>query len=117
MFDDDITTKSIIIFKSLKFDKLKNYKIFFEKKHKHWFRDAKLMFIKCFDYFLNDKSKILQCIISLKNDSRTQWFNYCNNDINLNDIIFDDFEKFLLNLIVDLMNRRLNVYERWKNIK
>ena len=35
MFDNDTTTKSIMIFKSLKFNKLKNYKIFFEKKHKH----------------------------------------------------------------------------------
>ena len=32
IFDNDTTTKSIIIFKSLKFDKLKNYKIFLKKK-------------------------------------------------------------------------------------
>ena len=117
MFNDDTTTKSIAIFKSLKFDKLKNYKNFFEKKHRHWIRDAKLMFIKCFDYFLNNKSKILQCMIFLIDDSQTQWFSHCNNNINLNDVTFDDFEDFLLNLIVDSVNRRLNVYERWKNVK
>ena len=33
MFDNNAITKSIVIFhKSLKFDKLKNYKFFFEKK-------------------------------------------------------------------------------------
>ena len=56
-------------------------------------------------------------MISLIDDSQIQWFSHCNNDSNLNDVTFDDFEKFLLNLIVDLVNRRLNVYERWKNIK
>ena len=36
VFDDDETTKSMTIFhKSLKFNKLKNYKEFFEKKHRH----------------------------------------------------------------------------------
>ena len=36
MFDDDAMTKSIVIFhKSFKFDKLKNYKSLFEKKHRH----------------------------------------------------------------------------------
>ena len=55
MFDDDAITKSIVIFhKSLKFDKLKNYNFFFEKKHRYWMRDAKLAFIKSFDYFSND---------------------------------------------------------------
>ena len=35
----------------------------------------------------------------------------------MNDVIFDDFENFLLNLIVDSINRWLNAYERWKNVK
>ena len=35
----------------------------------------------------------------------------------MNDVTFDDFENFLLNLIVDSINRRLNVYERWKKAK
>ena len=36
VFDDDETTKLVTIFhKSLKSDKLKNYKKFFEKKHRH----------------------------------------------------------------------------------
>ena len=117
VFDDDETTKSMTIFhKSLKFNKLKNYKEFFEKKHRHWMRDAKLIFIKNFDYFSNDRTKILWCMTFLIDDSQTQWFNHCVNDLKLNDVIFDDFENFLLNLIVDSMNRRLNVYERWKKL-
>ena len=36
MFNDDVIIKSIVIFHKLfKFDKLKNYKFFFEKKHRH----------------------------------------------------------------------------------
>ena len=36
VFNDDETTRSMTIFhKSLKFDKLKNYKKLFEKKHRH----------------------------------------------------------------------------------
>ena len=35
----------------------------------------------------------------------------------LNNVIFDNFEIFLLNLIVDSMNRWLNFYERWKKVK
>ena len=60
MFDDDAMTKSIVIFHKLfKFNKLKNYKKFFKKKYRHWMRDAKLIFIKNFDYFSNDRTKIL----------------------------------------------------------
>ena len=35
----------------------------------------------------------------------------------MNNVTFDNFENFLLNLIVDSVNRWLNVYERWKNVK
>ena len=80
-------------------------------------RDAKLTFIINFDYFSNDRTKILWCMIFLIDDSQTQWFNHYVNDLKLNDVTFDDFENFLLNLIVDSVNRRLNVYERWKKVK
>ena len=71
VFDNDKTTKSMIIFhKSLKSDKLKNYKKIFEKKHRYWMRNAKLIFIKSFDYFLNDRTKILWNIIFLIDDSQ-----------------------------------------------
>ena len=118
MFDNDAITKSIVIFHKLfKFDKLKNYKSFFEKKHRHWMRDAKLTFIKNLNYFSNNRTKILWCMFFLISDSQAQWFSHIDNDENLNDVIFDDFENFLLNLIVDSVNRRLNVYKRWKNVK
>ena len=71
MFNNDATTKLMTIFhKSFKFDKLKNYKEFFKKKHRHWMRDAKLIFIKNFDYFLNDRTKILWNMIFLIDDSQ-----------------------------------------------
>ena len=71
MFDDDMTTKSMTIFhKSFKSDKLKNYKKIFEKKHRHWMREAKLIFIKNFDYFSNDRTKILWNMIFLIDDSQ-----------------------------------------------
>ena len=33
-----------------------------------WFRDAKITFIKVFEYFIIDISKIMYCIKSLKSD-------------------------------------------------
>ena len=118
VFDDGETAESVTIFhKSLKSDKLKNYKELFEKEHRHWMRDAKLAFIKSFDYFSDDRTKILWCMTFLIGDSQAQWFSHCANDLKLNDVTFDDFENFLLNLIADSVNRRLNVYERWEKAK
>ena len=54
---------------------------------------------------------------SLTGDPQAQWFSHCANDLKLNDVTFDDFENFLLNLIADSVNRRLNAYERWEEAK
>ena len=66
-------------------------------------------------YFIIDKVKILWYMQFLKDDSIIQWFIHTFDDetITTDQIIYLKFEQFLLNLIIDLINRRLIVYEKF----
>jgi len=68
-------------------------------------------------YLITNKNKILYCMLFLKNDVATQWYSRTNNDAKLKNEIFEEFRKFLLNLIANLANCRLFAYERWKNAR
>jgi len=63
-------------------------------------------------YFITNKDKILYCMLFLENDVVTQEYLRTNNDAKLKSEIFEEFRKFLLNLVVNLANCRLLVYER-----
>ena len=47
----------------------------------------------------------------LKGDLNTQWYKYFQT-YRLNEIIFEFFKLFLLDLITDSINRRLLVYKK-----
>ena len=55
---------------------------------------------------------------SLKNDSTTQYFTHTSNNeiMTSNEIIYLKFDHFLLNLIIDSINRRLIVFEKFDTI-
>ncbi len=68
-------------------------------------------------YFITNKNKILYCMLFLKNDVATQWYSRTSNGAKLKSETFEEFKEFLLNLIANSINRRLLVYERWKNAR
>ncbi len=100
------------MFKFLKFEKLKLYKNLSVNKHIIWFRKIDINMMRFLTYFITNKNKILYCMLFLKNDVATQWYLRTNNNAKLKSEIFEEFRKFLLNLIVNLANRRLLVYEK-----
>ena len=69
-------------------------------------------------YFVIDKVKIFWYMQSLKNDSIIQWFIHIFDDetITIDQVIYLKFEQFLLNLIIDSINRRFIVYEKFDAI-
>ena len=66
-------------------------------------------------YFVIDKIKILWCMQFLKNDSIIQWFIHTFDDetMTVDQIIYLKFEQFLLNFVIDSINRRLIVYKKF----
>ena len=102
--------------KIIKLDSMSKYKKVNQDEHIRWFREIDLKFLKSSNYFSNDKFKILFCMKSFKDDSTIQWFQHINNDHNLKSIIFVDFEQFLFDLIIDSINCRLLVYEKWIDV-
>ena len=69
------------------------------------------------EYFFIDVIKIVYCMQFLKDDSAVQWYQHINENALLSKKFYARFMTFLLDLIIDLINRRLHVYERWKEIK
>ena len=97
---------------------MRTYKNQNENEHQRWFRNAKIKMMNISKYFVINKIKILWCMQFLKNDSIIQWFTHIFDDetITIDQIIYLKFEQFLLNLIVDSINRRLIVYEKFDAI-
>ncbi len=108
---------SLIMFKSLKLEKLKLYKSLSVSEHIIWFCEIDINMMRFLTYFTTNKNKILYCMLFLENDVVTQWYSRTSNDAKLKSEIFEEFRQFLLNLIANLANRRLLVYERWKNAR
>ncbi len=105
------------MFKSLKLKKLKSYKSLSVDKYITWFRKIDINIMRFSTYFTTNKNKILYCMLFLENDVATQWYSRTNNGAKLKSEIFEEFRQFLLNLIANFANRRLLVYERWKNAR
>ncbi|KAG6991435.1 hypothetical protein G7Y79_00052g087750 [Physcia stellaris] len=94
-----------------------SYKGESEGEHIRWFREAELEFLACPSYFMDDRSKILWCMSSLRGDPQSQWFNRTDNGKDLEDISYDYYKSFLLNLVADPVNRRLAAYENWERAR
>ncbi len=112
-----VIASSSIMSKSLKLKKLKPYKSLNVSKHITWFREIDINMMRSSTYFTTNKNKILYCMLFLKNNVTTQWYSRTSNDAKLKSETFEEFREFLLNLIANLANRRLLVYERWKNVR
>ena len=117
--DDAFITISSIIFKdkSIKSDKMRFYKNLSVDEHVRWFREINIKYIMSLEYFSIDVIKIVYCMQFLKDDSTVQWYQHVNENALLSKKFYARFMTFLLDLITDLINRRLFVYERWKKIK
>ena len=100
-------------FKFVKSKKMRLYYDLSESEHQRWFKDVIIKYFRSFDYFVTDEDKILYCMKFLKNDSVNQWFTHINEELTLKRIIYDEFKKFLLDLVANSTNRRLLFYERW----
>ena len=94
---------------------MKAYKSQSENEHQRWFRDIKIKMMNVSKYFIIDKVKILWCMQFLKDDLITQWFTHTfdGETITADQVIYLKFKQFLLNLIIDSINRRLIVYEKF----
>ena len=100
-------------FKFVKSKKMRLYYDLSESEHQRWFKDVIIKYFRSFDYFVTDEDKILYCMKFLKNDSINQWATHTNEELALKEIIYDEFKKFLLNLVANSTNRRFLFYERW----
>ena len=99
--------------KSVKPDKMRPYYGQSEGEHQRWFREVVIKYLRSPDYFVTDKDKILYCMESLEGDPANQWSTHTDDGQALEGVTYDDFKGFLLNLVADPANRRLQAYERW----
>ena len=117
--DDAFMTVLSITFKnkSIKLNKMRFYKDLSVNEHVRWFREIDIKYIMSLEYFFIDMIKIVYCMQFLKDDSTVQWYQHVNENALLSKKFYARFMTFLLDLIINLINRRLFVYERWKEIK
>ena len=103
--------------KSIKLNKMRFYKDLNVDEHVRWFREIDIKYMMSLEYFFIDVIKIVYCMQFLKDDSTVQWYQHVNENALLSKKFYAKFMTFLLDLITDSINRRLFVYERWKEIK
>ena len=117
--DDAFMTTLSITFKDklIKLNKMRFYKDLNVNEHVRWFREIDIKYMMSLEYFFINVIKIVYCMQFLKDDSTVQWYQHVNENALLSKKFYAKFMTFLLNLITDLINRRLFVYERWKEIK
>ena len=74
--------------------------------------------INVLKYFIINKVKILYCMQFLKDDLIIQWFIHTFDDetMTIDQVIYLKSKQFLLNLVVDSINRWLIVYEKFNAI-
>ncbi|KAL2036420.1 hypothetical protein N7G274_010860 [Stereocaulon virgatum] len=102
--------------RTLRPEKIRPYYGNSEGEHIRWFADAEITFLLSPDYFTTEKAKILYCMQSLEGDPATQWRQYFRKD-RVDEYSFEDFARFLLDLVADPVNRRLLAYDRYFNTK
>ena len=93
------------------------YKDLSVDKYVRWFRKIDIKYVISLKYFSVNVIKIVYCMQFLKDDFAIQWYQHVNENALLSKKFYAKFMTFLFNLITDLINRRLLVYERWKEIK
>ena len=108
---------TVVKAKTLKPDPLPPYHGRSDGEYRKFSADANLAFLKSPDYFPHDTSKILHCMTALRDDPQIQWQQRSANGSKLEGVTFDYFMEFLLRLIADPVNRRLNSYEKWEEAK
>ena len=86
-------------------------------EHVRWFREIDIKYMMSLEYFSSDMIKIIYCMQFLEDDFAVQWYQHVNEGALLSEKIYARFMTFLLDLITDFINRRLLVYERWKEVK
>ena len=97
-------------------EKMRPYKGVSEGEHLRWFRDVETKFLMSPEYFTTDRAKIVYCMDSLEGDPNAQWYTRFRA-IGLDNISFDYFRRFLLDLVADPASRRLLAYEKWDSAK
>ena len=97
-------------------NKMHPYKGSSKGEHLRWFRKVKVKFLMSPEYFTTETAKVVYCMQSLKSNASTQWHSYFDTH-DMNYVTFAFFEKFLLCLVADPINRRLDAYERWEAAK
>ena len=104
--------------KIIKLGKIRIYKSQSENEHERWFRNAKIKIMSVSEYFVTDKVKNFWCMQFLKNDLIIQWFIYTFDDkmMTIDQVIYLKFEQFLLNFVIDSINRQLIVYKKFNAI-
>ena len=117
--NDVAMTTSPMIFenKSIKSKMMRVYKNQSVNEHVRWFREIDIKYMMNLEYFFFDMIKIIYCMQSLKDDFAVQWYQHVNENVLLLKKTYAKFMTFLFNLIISFINRRLFVYERWKEIK
>ena len=102
--------------KTIRPEKMRLYHGNSEGEHIRWFADAEIKFLLSPEYFTTDRAKILYCMQSLEGDAATQWRQHFRKE-KVDDYSFNDFSRFLLDLVADPVNRRLLAYERLNSAK
>ena len=92
------------------------YKGLSEGEYLRQFCDVEIKFLSSSKYFLSNRAKIVYYIKSLEGDLATQQYIKFER-INLEDVNFSDFKRFLLNLIIDPTNRYLLAYKKQKKTR
>ncbi|KAL2037831.1 hypothetical protein N7G274_009305 [Stereocaulon virgatum] len=102
--------------RTLRPEKLRPYYGNSEGEHIRWFADAEIIFLLSPEYFTTERAKILYCMQSLEGDAATQWRLYFRKD-RVDEYSFEDFSRFLLDMVADPVKRRLLAYDRYCNTK
>ena len=102
--------------KTLRPEKMSEYKGESEGEHIRWFREFEIKAMQSSEYFPTDLSKILFCMLGLVGDPSNQWHQY-QKQHGIEGASFEFFEQFLLDLVADPVNRRLSAMERWESAR
>ena len=117
---DVLLSQISLLFKSkiIKFEKMRTYKGQSENEHQRWFRNAKIKMMSASKYFAINKVKIFWYMQFLEDDSIIQWFihTFDGETMTTDQIIYLKFKQFLLNFVVDSINRRFIIYKKFDAI-
>ena len=86
------------------------------KEHLNWTRDARTTFWSYWEDFPTEEDKILYAMPYLAGEPKETWYRHERNiDISLPIYGWDYFEKFLLDIVEDPVNRQLDAAQQFTN--